>query len=392
MLTRLMALSDFAEMKKTEPLWVRIMSVAIMKQLPGQNRIRKQRLLFPTGKGRLIGFFENNGINFNVKSDRRTPAWLRYFQVRLYIIANFTLNLKSGVSDACYYEPEVNPTYTNMAEHYGCAVLPARPRQPRDKAKVEVGVLIAQRWILAVLRQRTFYSLADLNAAIRQCLERLNTRPLRQAKKSRREMFDTIDRPNSLPLPQRPYEYAEWYKAKVSIDYHIEIDNHFYSIPLQLIHERLDIRMTASVMEAFHKGERVAAHVRSYVKGGYTTVKEHMPPSHRYYAEWNPARFIQWAGKIGQATSQLVERILSTRTYPEQGYRACLGIIRLERHYEPARVEAAAKRALKFNTCSYRSMKSILSSGLDRQYDSSEQPELPGLPPHQNIRGQEYYQ
>jgi len=253
-------------------------------------------------------------------------------------------------------------------------------------------VLIAQRWILAVLRQRTFYSLADLNAAIRQCLERLNTRSLRQAKKSRREMFEAIDRPNSLPLPQRPYEYAEWYKAKVSIDYHIEIDNHFYSIPFQLIHERLDIRMTASVMEVFRKGERVATHVRSYVKGGYTTVKEHMPPSHRYYAEWNPARFIQWAGNIGQATSQLVERILNTRPYPEQGYRACLGIIRLERHYEPARVEAAAKRALQFNTCSYRSMKSILSCGLDRQYDNSEQPELPGLPPHQNIRGQEYYQ
>jgi transposase len=301
-------------------------------------------------------------------------------------------NLKSGVNDACYYEPEVNPTYTNMAEHYGCAVLPTRPRKPRDKAKVEVGVLIAKRWILAVLRQRTFYSLADLNAAIRQCLERLNTRPLRQAKKSRREMFEAIDRPNALPLPQRPYEYAEWYKAKVNIDYHIEIDNHFYSIPFQLIHERLDIRMTASVIEAFHRGERVAAHVRSYVKGGYTTVKEHMPPAHRYYAEWNPARFIQWAGKIGQATSQLVERILSTRPYPEQGYRACLGIIRLERHYEPARVEAAAKRALQFNTCSYRSMKSILSCGLDRQYGSSEQPELPGLPPHQNIRGQEYYQ
>jgi hypothetical protein len=161
-------------------------------------------------------------------------------------------NLKSGVNDACYYESEMNPTYTNMAEHYGCAVLPARPRKHRDKEKVEVGVLIAQRWILAVLRQRTFYSLADLNAAIRQCLERLNTRPLCQVKKSRHGMFDTIDRPNSLPLPQRPYEYAEWYLAKVSIGYQIEIDNHFYSIPFQLIHESLDIRMTASVMEAFH--------------------------------------------------------------------------------------------------------------------------------------------
>jgi transposase len=301
-------------------------------------------------------------------------------------------NLKSGVSDACYYEPELNPTYTNMAEHYGCAVLPARPRKPKDKAKAEAGVLIAQRWILAVLRQRTFYTLAELNTAIRQCLERLNTRPLRRVKKSRRDLFETIDRANALPLPPIPYEYAEWSKARVSIDYHIEVDNHYYSVPFQLLHERLDIRLTASIMEAFRKGERIAAHARSYVKGGYTTMKEHMPLAHRYYAEWNPDRFMQWASKTGQATAQLVEKILTTRPYPEQGYRACLGIIRLERHYEPARVEAAAKRALKFNTCSYRSMKSILSTGLDRQHDSSEQPELPGLLPHQNIRGQEYYQ
>ena len=147
-------------------------------------------------------------------------------------------NLKSGVNKACKYEPELNPTYTEMAEHYGCAVLPARPYRPRDKAKVEVGVLIAKRWILAVLRQRTFYSLAELNAAIRECLERLNTRPMRQAKKSRREMFEAIDRPNALPLPTRPYEYAEWYKAKVNIDYHIEVDDHYYSVPFQLIHER----------------------------------------------------------------------------------------------------------------------------------------------------------
>ena len=301
-------------------------------------------------------------------------------------------NLKSGVNDACFYEPELNPTYTNMAEHYGCAVLPTRPRKPKDKAKVEVGVLIAQRWILAVLRQRTFYSLAELNAAIRQCLERLNTRPLRQAKKSRRELFEAIDRPNALPLPPRPYEYAEWCKARVNIDYHIEVDSHYYSVPFQLLHESLDIRLTATMVEVFRKGERVAAHARSYVKGGYATLPEHMPPSHRYYAEWNPARFIQWARKTGQATAQLVEQILTTRLYPEQGYRACLGIIRLEKHYEPARVEAAAKRALKFNTCSYRSMKSILSTGLDQQHDNGEQPELPGLLPHQNIRGQEYYQ
>jgi transposase len=301
-------------------------------------------------------------------------------------------NLKSGVSKACQYEPELNPTYSDMAEHYGCAVLPARPRKPRDKAKVESGVLIAQRWILAVLRHRTFYSLAELNAAIRECLERLNTRPLRQAKKSRRELFEAIDRPHALPLAQRPYEYAEWYKAKVQLNYHIEVDRHYYSVPYQLLHERLDIRLTATIVEAFHKGERVAAHVRSHVKGGYTTLPEHMPPSHRYYAEWNPARFIQWAGKTGEATARVVETILTTRPYPEQGYKACLGIINLTRDYEPVRVEAAARRALAFRTCSYRSMKAILSTRLDWQPDNGEQPRLPGLLPHQNIRGQEYYQ
>jgi len=301
-------------------------------------------------------------------------------------------NLKSGVSKACKYEPELNPTYSDMAEHYGCAVLPARPRKPRDKAKVENGVLIAKRWILAVLRHRTFYSLAELNAAIRECLERLNNRPLKKIKKSRRELFEAIDRPNALPLPQRPYEYAEWYKARVQLNYHIEVDGHYYSVPYQLLHERLDIRLTATIVEAFHKGERVAAHVRLYTKGGYTTLKEHMPPSHRYYAEWNPARFIQWAGKTGEATARLVEKILSTRPYPEQGFKACLGIINLTRDYEPVRVEAAARRALQFKACSYRSMKAILSAGLDRQPDNREQPGLPGLLPHRNIRGQEYYQ
>jgi transposase len=300
-------------------------------------------------------------------------------------------NLKSGVNKACFYEPELNPTYAEMAEHYGCAVLPARPRKPRDKAKVETGVLIAQRWILAVLRHRTFYSLAELNAAIRECLERLNTRPMRRMQKSRRELFESLDSPNALPLPLKVYEYAEWYKAKVQLNYHIEVDHHYYSMSYQLLHESVDIRLTATIVEAFYKGERVAAHVRSHIKGDYTTLPEHMPPSHRFYAEWNPARFIQWAGKTGECTARLVEKILATRPYPEQGYKACLGIINLTRDYEPARVEAAAHRALKYKSYSYRSMVAILSAGLDRQPDDAAQPELPGLLPHQNIRGQEYY-
>jgi len=301
-------------------------------------------------------------------------------------------NLKSGVSKACKYEPEVNPTYADMAEHYGCAVLPARPRRPRDKAKVEAGVLLAQRWILAVLRQRTFYSLTELNTAIRECLERLNTRTMRRAGKSRREIFETVDRPNAMPLPQRAYEYADWGKVKVNIDYHIEVEHHYYSVPFRLLRERLDVRLTATIVEAFHKGERVAAHPRSYVRGGHTTLPEHMPPEHRKYAEWSPSRFIQWAGKTGASTAQLVEKVLASRTYPEQGYRACLGIMRLGQHYEPERVEAAAQRALKYNTCSYKSMSAILAAGLDRQPDTAgEQSRQTTLLQHGNIRGREYY-
>jgi transposase len=300
-------------------------------------------------------------------------------------------NLKSGVSKACKYEPELNPTYADMAEHYGCAVIPARPRKPRDKAKAEAGVLIAQRWILAVLRKRTFYSLAELNAAIRECLELLNTRPMQRLKKSRREVFESLDRPSALALPVRPYEYAEWLKARVGFNYHIEVDNHSYSIPFQFLHEKLDVRLTATTIEAFRKGERVAAHARFYVKGGYTTLKEHMPPEHRAYAEWNPSRFIKWADKTGTATTRLVEKVLAGRTYPEQAYKTCMGIIHLSRHYESERVEAAAERALKYNACSFRSMKAILAAGLDKQPDSRETGQM-SLPLHQNIRGKEYYQ
>ena len=300
-------------------------------------------------------------------------------------------NLKSGVNKACFYEPEMNPTYAEMAEHYGCAVLPARPAKPRDKAKVETGVLIAERWILAVLRHRTFYSLAEMNTAIGECLERLNTRRMRRLGKSRREVFESLDRPSALPLPPKPYEYAEWRKATVNIDYHIEVEGHYYSVPFRLMREKLDVRLNAATIEALHKGERVAAHAKSSVKGAHSTLKEHMPPEHRFYAEWSPSRFIQWAGNTGTATAQLVEKIMASRTYPEQGYRSCLGIIRLSRQYEPSRVEAAARRALKYNTCSFRSMRSILALGLDLQAEPETQRQQSPLPLHDNIRGPEFY-
>lgn len=298
--------------------------------------------------------------------------------------------LKSGVSRACLYEPDLNPTYADLAEHYGTAVLPARPRRPRDKAKVENGVLISKRWILAVLRHRTFYSLTELNQAIRELLERLNTRPLRKLKKSRRELFEAFDRPQARSVPEKPYEYAEWYKPTVNIDYHIEVDRHYYSVSFRLLRETVHVRLTTHTMEAFHKGERVAAHVRSYVPYGHTTLKEHMPLAHQKYLEWSPSRMIQWAAKTGPCTALLVERIIATRAHPEQGYRSCLGVLRLEKHYPPERIEAAARRALRYNACSLRSLRAILTSGLDRLETDEDTQTSPAMT-HGNIRGGHYY-
>lgn len=299
-------------------------------------------------------------------------------------------NLKSGVQKACLYEPQINATYAEMTDHYGCAVLPARPRRPRDKAKAEAGVLIVQRWILAVLRHRIFSSLAELNAAIRGLLERLNTRPLRKLQQSRRELFEAMDRPAALPLPDRPYEYAEWSKATVNIDYHVEVAEHYYSVPCRLLHERLDIRLTAGAVEIFQGGQRVAAHERCPLRYKHTTLPEHMPVEHRKYAEWTPSRIIQWATQTGPATASLVERVMAAKAHPEQGYRACLGILRLGERFGKDRVEAASRRGLHYNTCSFRSIKSILIAGLDRQAPPQEQMQT-ALPFHDNIRGGQYY-
>jgi transposase len=298
--------------------------------------------------------------------------------------------LKGAVSRACRYEPDLNPTYAEMAEHYAICVLPARPAHPRDKAKVETGVLIAKRWILSALRHRTFYSLAEINDAIRELLERLNGRLLRKLKKSRRELFDLFDRPQAQPLPERSYEYAEWRVARVNIDYHIEVEKHYYSVSYQLLREKLDVRLTATTVEAFLKGERVAAHLRSFIPYGHTTFKEHMPASHQNYLEWTPSRIVTWAKKIGPATAQLVEKIIESRTHPEQAYRSCLGILRLEKHYPKERLEKASRRALKFGAHSFRSLRNILSAGLDRLEESDPSSERL-LVAHENIRGSHYY-
>jgi transposase len=299
-------------------------------------------------------------------------------------------NLRSGVTKAHRYEPDLNPTYADLANHYGVAVLPARVRKPRDKAKAEAGVLLVERWILAALRNRTFFSLEELNREIARLLERLNGRPFKKLPGSRRELFEQLDRPALRPLPVHAYEFAEWKKVRVNIDYHFDIEGHYYSVPYRLVRKQLEARFTERTVECFHKGQRVASHVRSRLKGHHTTVAEHMPTSHRQYAEWTPQRLIRWAEKSGPATASTVRTILERRTHPQQGFRSCLGVMRLGKSYGDERLEAACRRALKLGSCSYKSIESILRQGLDRKA-LPEQQELELSIEHDNIRGSDYY-
>ena len=277
-----------------------------------------------------------------------------------------------------------------MAEHYGIALIPARPKKPKDKAKVEVGVLIAKRWILAVLRNRVFYSLGELNAAIGELLEKMNAKKMVKCKQSRREQFEALDKPNAKPLPSKPYEYADWRRPTVNIDYHVAVENHYYSVPHRYRQEQVHARLTSTTVELFHKGERIAAHPRSFDKFRHTTLKEHMPLEHQKHMEWNPSRLKAWAEKTGPHTAQFVEALMKSKAYPEQAYRACLGVLRLSQKLSPERVEAAAKRALRYNMCSYKSIQLILQRNLDQQPDPLDSPV--SLPPHDNIRGESYYQ
>lgn len=299
-------------------------------------------------------------------------------------------NLKSGVSKACRYEPGVNVTYEEMAQHYGVAVVPARPRKPRDKAKAEAGVLLVERWVLAALRKRTFFSLGEVNEAIAELLTKLNDRFFRKREGSRRTLFETLDRPALRPLPAERYQYGEWKTVRVNIDYHVEYDRHWYSVPYQLTQQQVEVRATASTVEIFHKGLRVASHARSHASHRHSTVNDHRPKAHQRHLEWTPSRIVEWSGKIGPATAQVVAHILSSNRHPEQGYRSCLGIIRLGEKYPHARVEDAARRALAFNVCSYKSLKSILENYLDGQA-AEPAPEVSPPIDHPNLRGPDYY-
>jgi transposase len=299
-------------------------------------------------------------------------------------------NLKSGVTKAHRYEPDLNPTYADLAQHYGVAVLPARSRKPRDKAKVEVGVQIVERWILAALRHRQCFSLAELNQAIRTLLLRLNQRPFKKQPDSRQTLFITQEQPALRPLPLIPYEFAEWKKARVHIDYHVEIEGHYYSVPYRLVRAQVDVRLTARTVECFHQGQRVASHLRSPQRGQHTTVVEHMPVAHREHAEWTPQRLLHWAESIGPATTGVIQTLFERRTYPQHAFRAALGILRLAKGFGTARLEAASQRALRLGACSYKSLDSILKQGLDQQPLPTPTPTAPVID-HDNLRGAAYY-
>jgi transposase len=280
----------------------------------------------------------------------------------------------------------VNATYQEMAAHYGVAIIPTRPYRPRDKAKVEAGVLLAERWIIARLRQQKFSSLAEANAVIGTCVQVINERPFKKMPGSRRQLFEELDRPALRPLPPEPYEFATWRHAKVNIDYHIEADRHYYSVRYQVV----DVRSAASTIEVFFKSKRVASHLKSNERHRHTTDPAHMPESHRRHAQWTPSRIIAWAANTGPATATLVSEILASRPHPEQGFRSALGIIRLADRYSAPRVEAACARALHIRSYSYRSVESILAHGLDTQ-PLPERPAPRAHPRHHNVRGSTYY-
>ena len=300
-------------------------------------------------------------------------------------------NTKTAVIKACLYDPQVNHTYAEMAAHYGTAVLPARPRRPRDKAKVEQAVLVVERWLLGRLRHRIFFSLADVNAAIAELLTRLNEeRAIRRLGVTRRQLLEQIDRPALKALPAEPYEFSEWRSCRVGIDYHIEVAAHYYSVPHRFARIEVDARLTARTVEIFLKGERIAAHLRGAGNHKHTTITEHMPSSHRRYAGWTIERIRADARLIGPATTSLCELILESRPHPEQGFRACLGVVRLARSFGAERLEAAAERAIDIGARTYGSVKSILDNHLDRRPAQKRATDATPIL-HANIRGPRYY-
>jgi transposase len=300
-------------------------------------------------------------------------------------------NTRTAVTHPCRYDPDLNLTYQEMAEHYGVAVLPARVRHPKDKSKAEAGVLITERWILAALRDRMFFSLGEVNEAIRPLLKKLNEHPFKKLPGCRQEVFERMERPVLRALPPHRYEFAEWKKVGVNIDYHVEIDGHYYSAPYNLIGRELIARYTRESVELLYKSKRVAVHARSYQRGRHTTIEQHRPPAHQKYLEWTPERLLSWAAQSGPHCEQAARLILASRAIPEQGYRSCLGLIRLAKTYGPGRLNQACERAIRLHIASLRHITNLLKNGRDRA-PLTEEPSAPPVPVHDNLRGATYYQ
>jgi transposase len=299
-------------------------------------------------------------------------------------------NLRVGVTKADRYEPQLQRSYEEMAAHFGIAVIPARPFRPKDKPKAELTVLLVCRWVLARLRHQRFFSLEELNAAIKPLLNELNERPFQKLPGSRRSVFESLDRPAMRPLPATPYIYAEWKRVRAAFDYHVDVDRHYYSVPHALVGQELWARFGAATVELFHRSVRVASHVRSYQRGVHTTLPEHMPRSHRAHAEWTPERVLHWGASIGTSTGAVVEHLLKSKPHPEQGYRTCLGLLSLARQYGQGRLEAASTLAMKLRSPTRKSVQSILKTGRD-QRQPADTPEQLDLPAHSNVRGPKYY-
>lgn len=301
-------------------------------------------------------------------------------------------NPKTGVVRPCWYEPQLHPTYAEWAAHYGTVVLPARPYAPRDKAKVESGVQHAQRRLVAPLRHQTFFSVGQINQALRPLVHQLNQAPFQKLSGSRHQLFVQLDQPVLQPLPTLPYQLGTWRTAKVNIDYHVQVDWHNYSVPYTLIHQSVEVRLSAQLVELFHKGLRVAVHARSHQRSGFTTEAAHRPKAHQKHLQWTPSRLIEWAQTLGPACGQLVTTLLAHKPHPEQGYRACLGILRLAKGYGPERLESACQHAVALDSCTYRTVASLLKTNRDQLPLPTIQPSTPTpAPTHDNVRGPDYY-
>lgn len=299
-------------------------------------------------------------------------------------------NLKSGVNKAHRYDPDINANYQHVGEHYGFAIVPARIYEPKDKAKVENAVGCVERQILAPLRHLTFTSIAEINAAIKTRLAEFNQKSFQKMKTSRLALFESVDKPALKSLPPEKYQYAEWQHAKVHIDYHFVFDNHYYSVPYKYIHHEVEVRATANTVECFYKKKRIASHPRSYLRYKHSTLKEHMPPAHRAHAEWSPERMKRWANKIGPHTMKFIDRLITSRAFPEQAYRACLGVLRLGSRYGEDRLEKACAIAYESGATRYAQVELILKNKFDA-VPHSHSAKTPIISSHENIRGSDYY-